>query len=103
MFFYASVIYMYILILYISMLLRCSKFKGDAAEFCKFSCSSCSVSDILGLVAPRVLQSSKSCETCRQWLITDASLLQLAQDATQECDDALHKCKKRFLEEGLVE
>ena len=48
------------------MLLHCSKFMGDAAEFCKFSCSSCSVSDILGLVAPRVLQYGKAWQVVEQ-------------------------------------
>ncbi|CAL5077122.1 unnamed protein product [Urochloa decumbens] len=45
-------------------------------------------------------------EISNKWLITDASLLRWRKKlklATQECDDALHKCKRRMLEEEQME
>ncbi|CAL5034596.1 unnamed protein product [Urochloa decumbens] len=45
-------------------------------------------------------------EISSKWVIADASLLRWRKKlklATQECDDALHKCKRRMLEEEQME
>jgi hypothetical protein len=45
-------------------------------------------------------------ETSEKWQITDASLLRWRKNlkrAAQECDDVLHKCKNRILEEEKME
>nr|XP_034579647.1 uncharacterized protein LOC117843197 isoform X3 [Setaria viridis]TKW30198.1 hypothetical protein SEVIR_2G019800v2 [Setaria viridis] len=45
-------------------------------------------------------------ETSNKWQITDASLLHWRRNlkrAAQECDDTLHKCKQRILEDEQME
>jgi hypothetical protein len=45
-------------------------------------------------------------ETSNKWLITDASLLRWRKKlkcAAQECDDTLHKCKKRIIEKEQMD
>ena len=45
-------------------------------------------------------------ETSEKWQITDASLLRWRRKlkrAAQECDDTLHKCKQRILEDEQME
>jgi len=45
-------------------------------------------------------------ETSNKWQITDASLLRWRRKlkrASQECDDTLHKCKQRILEDEQME
>nr|XP_034569389.1 uncharacterized protein LOC117833901 isoform X3 [Setaria viridis] len=45
-------------------------------------------------------------ETSNNWQITDASLLRWRRKlkrAAQECDDTLHKCKQRILEDEQME
>nr|CAB3451796.1 unnamed protein product [Digitaria exilis] len=45
-------------------------------------------------------------ETSEKWQITDASLLRWRRKlkrAAQECDETLHKCKQRILEDEQMQ